>query len=63
METTKTLSDAFPRCHFSNDSREITDIGTLAGNLRVAKAERAVEADVKFPFVIPTERFSRRKGK
>ena len=53
METTKTLSDAFPRCHFSNDSREITDIGTLAGNLRVAKAERAVEADVKFPFVIP----------
>lgn len=53
MEKIKTLSDVFPRCHFSNDSREITDIGVLAGNLRVAKAERAVEADIKFPFIVP----------
>ncbi len=53
METKKTLSAAFPRCHFSAESREITDIGFIAGNLRVAKAERAVEADVKFPFIVP----------
>ena len=53
MTNSKTLSAAFPRCSFSPESREITDIGRLAGNLRVAKAERAVEADVYFPFVIP----------
>ena len=53
MATPKTLSAAFPRCAFSQEIREITDIGRLAGNLRVAKAERAVEADVYFPFVIP----------
>ena len=53
MESSKTLSAAFPRCAFSQESREITDVGRLAGNLRVAKAERAVEADVFFPFVIP----------
>ena len=53
MESSKTLSAAFQRCNFSPESREITDIGRLAGNLRVAKAERAVEADVYFPFVIP----------
>ena len=53
MQTTKTLSAAFPRCDFSRESREITDIGRIVGNLRVAKAERAVEADVSFPFVIP----------
>ena len=53
MENSKTLSAAFPRCNFSPASREFTDIGVLAGNLRVAKAERAVEADVYFPYVIP----------
>ena len=53
MQTTKTLSAAFPRCDFSRESREITDIGRIVGNLRVAKTERAVEADVSFPFVIP----------
>ena len=53
MATSKTLSAAFPRCGFSQESREITDIGRLVGNLRVAKAERAVEADIYFPYVIP----------
>ena len=53
MVSSKTLSAAFPRCDFSQGSREITDIGKIVGNLRVAKAERAVEADVYFPFVIP----------
>ena len=53
MQTNKTLSDAFSRCHFSTESREIADIGIIAGNLRVAKVERAVEADVKFPFIVP----------
>jgi DNA polymerase-3 subunit alpha (Gram-positive type) len=53
MAISKTLSAAFQRCDFSQESREITDIGRLAGNLRVAKAERAVEADVYFPYVIP----------
>ena len=56
MEITKTLSDAFPRCSFSPESREIADIGTVVGNLRVAKAERAVEADVSFPYVVPYRR-------
>ena len=53
MESSKTLSAAFPRCSFSPEIREIAEIGKLAANLRVAKAERAVEADVYFPFVIP----------
>ena len=53
MASSKTLSAAFPRCDFSQGSREITDIGKIVGNLRVAKAERAVEADVYFPFVVP----------
>ncbi|MGN1096186.1 MAG: exonuclease domain-containing protein, partial [Eubacteriales bacterium] len=53
MENSKTLSAAFPRCHFSAESREFADKGFIRGNLRVAKEARAVEADVSFSFFVP----------
>lgn len=53
MEIKKTLSAAFPRCRFGSDTQAIANVGTLASNLRVAKIERAVEADITFPFIVP----------
>ena len=52
METLKTIVDAFPRCRFNAENTEIASIGIVESR-RVAREERAVEADVKFPYFVP----------